>query len=155
MSRLADVYAKVSPRLAHAPGSSAATKAHAWVLRKSGGRIGRRMLGGEVLVLRTRGRKSGQVREAPMFFLREAAGFAVVASNAASTRPPAWYLNLLADPDVVATVGGRDHPVRARRASDEEVTQLWPRFVELYRGYDHYKAIATRELPVVVLEPRG
>ena len=40
------------------------------------------------------------------------------------------------------------------RATDAEAEELWPRFVELYRGYDHYREIATRELRVVVLERR-
>jgi deazaflavin-dependent oxidoreductase (nitroreductase family) len=156
MSRIADAYARVSPRLAHRPGTSAATRAHAWVLRRTRGRVGRRFLGADVLVLRTTGRRSGEPRESPMFFLRHGdGGFAVVASNAASTKPPAWWLNLQALPDSEALVGGETVPVAARRATLEEERELWPRFVAMYRGYDHYKEIATREMPVVVLEPRG
>jgi hypothetical protein len=45
--------------------------------------------------------------------------------------------------------------VRAREATAEEHEELWPRFVAMYRGYDHYKEIATRDMPVVVLEPRS
>jgi hypothetical protein len=51
-------------------------------------------------------------------------------------------------------VDGASHQVRARRATAEEADELWPRFVEVYRGYDHYREVATRELPVVVLERR-
>jgi deazaflavin-dependent oxidoreductase (nitroreductase family) len=153
MSRLADAYARVSPRLAHKPGSAALSRAHAWVVRRSGGRLGKRFLGAEVLVLRTTGRRSGEPREAPMFFLPHGDGWAVVASNAASQRPPAWWLNLQADPHGEALVDGTWHVVRGREASSTEVDDLWPRFTEIYRGYDHYKSIAARELPVVVLEP--
>jgi deazaflavin-dependent oxidoreductase (nitroreductase family) len=155
MSRVADAYARVSPLLAGRRGTAIPTRAHAWLLRRSGGRIGRRFLGADVLVLRTTGRRSGRQREAPMFFLPHDGGFAVVASNAASARPPAWWLNLQAIPEAEALVAGSAHPVRARAATDAEVEQLWPRFVEMYRGYDHYVSIATRELPVVVLEPRA
>jgi deazaflavin-dependent oxidoreductase (nitroreductase family) len=81
-------------------------------------------------------------------------GFAVVASNAASERPPAWWLNLQAQPHAEAFVAGASHAVHARRATDEETAELWPRFVSMYRGYDHYRSIATREMPVVVLELR-
>lgn len=116
--------------------------------------MGRTFLGVEVLVLRTVGRRSGKVRESPMFYLPHGDGFAVVASNAASARPPAWWLNLQAQPDAEALLKGRTHPVRGRRATDAEAAQLSPRFSELYEGYDHYEEIATRELPVVVLEPR-
>jgi deazaflavin-dependent oxidoreductase (nitroreductase family) len=127
---------------------------HAWILRRSGGRIGGRALGADFLVLRTIGRRSGQQRDAPMFFLRHKDGFAVIASNAASKRVPAWWLNLQADPDVEALVRGVSYDVRARAASEQELAELWPAFVKLYSGYEHYRSIATRELPVVVLEPR-
>ena len=154
MGRLADAYSKLSPKVAHKPGTSAASRAHAWLLRRSGGRIGKRFLGADVVVLRTTGRKSGELRQSPMFYLSHGDGWAVVASNAASKRPPAWWLNLQAKPEAEAFVGGSWRPVRARRASDEEREALWPRFVAMYRGYDHYESLATREMPVVVLEPR-
>ncbi|HEY0630913.1 MAG TPA: nitroreductase family deazaflavin-dependent oxidoreductase [Thermoleophilaceae bacterium] len=154
MSRLADAYARLSPRFAHRPGTAAASRAHAWLLRRSGGRIGKRFMGADVLVLRTVGRRSGEPRESPMFYVRHGDGFAVVASNAASKRPPAWWLNLRATPDAEAVVGGGWQRVRAREATEAERSELWPRFVAMYRGYDHYREIATREMPVVVLEPR-
>src|SRR5438270_9013540 len=104
MSRLSEVYARISPHLAHRPGATQASRAHAWLLRRSNGRLGRRFIGAPVLVLRTTGRRSGQARESPMFFVRNGEGFAVVASNAASQRPPAWWLNLQADPRAQALV---------------------------------------------------
>jgi deazaflavin-dependent oxidoreductase (nitroreductase family) len=154
MSLAADLYARISPLLAGRPGSALPTRAHAWLLRRSSGRLGRRFLGADVLVLRTTGRHSGKPRDTPVFFIQADQGFAVVASNAASQRPPAWWLNLQADPEAEVFVDGRSHEVRAREASAEEAQALWPRFVAVYRGYDHYRSIATRELPVVILEPR-
>jgi deazaflavin-dependent oxidoreductase (nitroreductase family) len=123
-------------------------------VRRTGGRFAGRLLGADVLVLRTIGRRSGQPRDAPMFFVPHGDGFAVVASNAASTRTPAWWFNLQDHPDVDALVRGHTYPVRARAATEQEVAELWPQLVELYSGYEHYKSIAKRELPVVVLEPR-
>jgi deazaflavin-dependent oxidoreductase (nitroreductase family) len=154
MAKLEDFYAHVSPHLAHRPGATQASRAHAWIVRRTGGRLGGRAFGGPILVLRSIGRQSGQRRESPMFFLDEGEGFAVVASNGASKRTPAWWLNLQAQPDAEALVRGKAHAVRARAASEQEIATLWPRFVELYSGYEHYKSIATRELPVVILEPR-
>jgi deazaflavin-dependent oxidoreductase (nitroreductase family) len=154
MAKLEDFYAHVSPYLAHRPGATQASRAHAWIVRRTGGRLGGRAFGGPILVLRSTGRQSGQRRESPMFFLEEGEGFAVVASNGASKRTPAWWLNLQADPDAEALVSCVTHAVRARAASEQETATLWPRFVELYSGYEHYKSIATRELPVVILEPR-
>jgi deazaflavin-dependent oxidoreductase (nitroreductase family) len=107
-----------------------------------------------VLVLRTTGRHSGNPRDTPVFYIPADEGFAVVASNAASRRPPAWWLNLKADPNAEVFVDGRSHKVRARPATAEEAQALWPRFVAMYRGYDHYRSIASRELPVVMLVPR-
>ena len=153
MARFISLYARLSPHLAHRPGATQASRAHAWLLRRSNGRLGRRFIGAPVLVLRTTGRRSGQPRESPMFFVRDGERFAVVASNAASKRPPAWWLNLQADPGAQALVDGQWHPVRGRHATDEEEGRLWPSFQEIYAGYDHYRAIASRELPVVVLEP--
>jgi deazaflavin-dependent oxidoreductase (nitroreductase family) len=112
-------------------------------------------MGADVLVLRTVGRRSGKRRQSPMFYLPHRGGYAVVASNAASKRVPAWWLNLQAQPEVEATVGNGWRAVRAREATAEERDELWPSFVEMYRGYDHYKEIASREMPVVVLEPRA
>jgi deazaflavin-dependent oxidoreductase (nitroreductase family) len=155
MSRLADAYARISPRLAHRPGATAFSRAHAWVFARTGGRVGKQFMGGKVLVLRTVGRRSGNTRESPMFYVPFRDGYAVVASNAASKRPPAWWLNLQASADAEAAAGEGWKAVWAREATPEEREELWPRFVDMYRGYDHYKEIATREMPVVVLEPRS
>ena len=70
-------------------------------------------------------------------------------------RPPAWWPNPQAGPEAEAMVGNEWHRVQARKATDAEREELWPRFVAMYRGYDHYEEIATREMPVVVLEPRA
>lgn len=154
MSRLADFYARLSPHIAHRPGATLASRAHARLVARSGGRLGGRLLGAEVLVIRSLGRRSGRLRDSPVFYVPHHDAYAVVASNAASRQFPAWWLNLQAQPDAEVLVRGRRHAVRARPATAEEVAELWPRFLDAYRGYDHYKAIATRELPVVLLEPR-
>ena len=112
------------------------------------------MLGADVLTLRTTGRHSGQPRDSPVFYIKDEHNYAVVASNAGSPRPPAWWLNLQAQPDAEASVNGNVQPVRARSATEVETQTLWPRFVAMYAGYDHYRSITTRTLPVVILEPR-
>jgi F420H(2)-dependent quinone reductase len=154
MPDLSDIYARISPHIAHRPGTALGSKAHAWLVRRTGGKIGGHAFGAEILVLRTTGRHSGQQRDSPMFYIQHGDGFAVVASNAASKRPPAWWLNLQANPQAEALVRGTTHPVTARPATKQEITELWPALVKVYSGYDYYKSIASRELPVVVLEPR-
>jgi len=111
------------------------------------------MLGADVLVLRSTGRRTGSPRDAPLFFVPHGEGFAVVAANAASTRQPAWWLNLQQHPEGQALVRGRTYALRARAASEQETALLWPQLAANYSGIEHYRSIATRELPVVVLEP--
>lgn len=154
MGRVAELYARVSPKLAHKPGSTEASRLHAWVHRKTRGRIGGRLLGADVLTLRTTGRRSGEPRDSPMFYIRDAENYAVVPSNAGSPRTPAWWLNLQAHPEAEAHARGVSQRVRARLASESETAALWPRFVAMYAGYDYYRSIATRTMPVVILEPR-
>jgi deazaflavin-dependent oxidoreductase (nitroreductase family) len=123
------------------------------LLKRTGGRLGGKFLGVDVVVLRTTGRKSGELRDAPLFYVRDGDALAVVASNGAAPALPAWYLNLQADPDAEVVIGGNAVAVRARAATPAEVERLWPRLAAAYSGYDHYKSIATRELPMVILEP--
>jgi F420H(2)-dependent quinone reductase len=154
MPRVAELYARISPKLARRPGSTAATRLHARIHRATGGKIGSRLLGADVLTLRTTGRRSGQTRDSPVFYIEDAPNYAVVASNAGSPRSPAWWLNLQAQPDAEACVHGTSRPIRARPANEAETATLWPRFVAMYGGYDHYRSITTRTLPVIILEPR-
>src|SRR5665213_7934 len=137
--KLAELYARISPKLAHRPGSTLPTRAHAWILSRSRGRIGRTLFGSPLLVLRTVGRKSGQARESPLMFLEHGDGYVVVAANAASTRPPAWWLNLQADADCEALIGGGWRRLRGREATSTEAEGLWPRLDALYVGFEHYR----------------
>jgi deazaflavin-dependent oxidoreductase (nitroreductase family) len=90
------------------------TRLHAWVYRRSGGRFLGRMGGQPVLLLQTTGRRSGGTRTTPVQYLADGETFVVVASNAGAARPPAWYLNLSANPHVQMDVGGRSVDVRAQ-----------------------------------------
>ena len=149
-------YGRISPRFAHGPLSAPMTKFHAWLIRRTNGRIGTRFFGGApLLVLRTTGRRSGQPRESPVIYVPAAGdAVAVCASNAASARFPAWWLNLQADPAAEVLLNRKWRPVRARKAEGEEAAQLLAKFEETYEGAKHYATIAQREMPVVVLEPR-
>src|SRR5579863_4466512 len=126
MASLAGIFARLSPHLAHRPGSAQATQAHAALVRLTGGRIGGRALGSDILVLRTTGRRSGRPRDAPLLYLPYGEAIAVVASNAASTRRPAWWFNLQDNPYAEALVHGHTSAVRARAATEQEVAELWP-----------------------------
>ena len=126
---------------------------HRFLYRRSGGRIGRRLLRQPTLLLTTTGWRSGQPRQTPLFYLEDGDRLVVVASNLGSDRDPAWWLNLRAHPEAEAWLGSERRRVRARRASPEEAASLWPRLDALYSGYAGYRRQTAREIPVVILEP--
>ena len=126
---------------------------HRTLYRLSGGRIGRRMNGFSVLLLTTRGRRSGEARHAALQMLPHRDGWAVIASNAGQDHNPAWFLNLETHPEATVQVG----PVRtraiAREARADERAELGARFVAIEPGYNEYARRTTRTIPAVVLEP--
>ena len=113
------------------------------------GRVGRI----PVLLLTTTGRKSGQLRTAPVVFSREGDDLIVVGSNAGNARTPAWALNLRANPDAEVEVRGDRHTVRARVAEGAEREKLWTRVTTDYEGFVDYEQRTDRDISVFVLEP--
>ena len=126
-----------------------------FVYRATGGRIGGRFGRARVLLLTTTGRRTGKRRAAPLGYLEDGGRPVVIASFGGSDVHPAWYLNLVASPDVEVQLRGAPlQPMRARTATPEERERLWPRVVEMYAGYAKYQKKAAREIPLVILEPR-
>jgi len=130
-----------------------ATRLHSSAYRATGGRIGGRMLGSPVLLLVTTGRKTGQSRTTPLFFVEDGGRYAIAASNGGAPKPPLWWLNLRANPCATAEVGGRKVPVRALEVGGEEKHRLWRELVAMYPSYEVYRKRTDREIPVVLLEP--
>ena len=121
----------------------------------SGGRLKRSFLfaGGQpVLALTTTGRKSGQPRSTVIACMPDGDDLVVVPSYAGLDRPPAWWMNLQANPQAEVDVRGEHRVVRARQASTEEEARLWPRILEQYSGFEEYRRMTHREIPVVILE---
>lgn len=136
--------------------SARLTRAHAATVRLSGGRIRRSFLftgGMPILVLTTVGRKSGKSRSTPVGYLEHGGGFAILASNAGSDRPPAWWLNLQAEPRAEVLADRTRFVMKARRADRVEEATLWGEFARLNPGFDEYRNLTERQIPVVVLEP--
>ncbi len=129
--------------------------ANTWIYRLTGGKLGGRFLrGAPVLLLTTTGRKSGKPRTSPLLYLRDGENLVVVASVGGMSHHPVWYLNLEANPDVTIEIGSQKTLMRARRATDQEKTEIWPRLVTMYRDYDDYQARTDRNIPVLILSPR-
>jgi deazaflavin-dependent oxidoreductase (nitroreductase family) len=129
-------------------------KIHPALLRLSGGRIGARVVGMPVLLLTTKGRKSGQARTCALTYLPKDGAYVVIASYLGEPRHPAWWLNLEANPEAEIEIGGRKQSVRARLTTGEERERLWNEVVTVNADYAEYQTRTTREIPVVVLEGR-
>jgi deazaflavin-dependent oxidoreductase (nitroreductase family) len=129
---------------------------HPWIYRKTGGRVLGRFGGTPVLLLTTRGRKSGEPRTNGLLFLDRGDHWAVAASWAGEPKHPAWYLNLQADPDATIQIRNRRIPVRARELEGEERALVWKEIVAKDPSFAEYeeRTHGIREIPVVVLEPR-
>jgi deazaflavin-dependent oxidoreductase (nitroreductase family) len=129
---------------------------HTLVYRLSGGRIGRTVRGTlPMLLLEHRGARSGTVRTTPLGYIRDGENLVIIASKGGHPRNPSWFHNLMAHPDVRVQIGSTRAPVRAREAQPAERARLWPAVVAAYAGYDAYQARTAREIPLVILEPRG
>jgi deazaflavin-dependent oxidoreductase (nitroreductase family) len=130
-------------------------KIHPHLYRWTGGRIGGRMMGLPVLLLTTRGRRSGRQRTNALMYLPADDRYVVIASYLGEPRHPAWWLNLKASPETTIQVGPRTLPVVAREAEGEERERLWKEIVGRQGDYAEYQQRTERRIPVVVLEPRA
>jgi deazaflavin-dependent oxidoreductase (nitroreductase family) len=116
------------------------------------GEEGHEWQGTTTLILTTTGRRSGEERSTPLIYQRHGDGYLVVASKGGSPEPPAWYLNLQADPEVRVQVKGDRFAARARTARSDEKPELWQTMTAVWPAYDDYQRKTDREIPVVVLE---
>ena len=130
---------------------------HRTLLALSGGHFGWKIYGMPVVELTTTGRRSGQPRTVMLTSpVQEGDAVVIVASRGGDDQPPAWFLNLRDHPDVTAAVGGKPkQAMRARIATPDERSALWPRVTAAYRGYAGYQTKTEREIPLVLLEPAG
>jgi len=130
---------------------------HTLLYQRTGGRLGHTIPGvpGKMLLLDHVGAKSGTRRTSPLLYVRNGEDIVIVASKGGFPKHPAWYHNLMANPDTTVQVGSRHLPVHARVATPQEREHLWALAVAGYPGYDAYAARSKgREIPLVVLEPR-
>ncbi len=129
------------------------TSTHAFLYKRSKGRIGATMQGAPIVLVDSIGRKSGKRRTHPLICDEQGENIVVVASKGGIDKHPAWYLNLMAHPETDINWRGEKRRVRAREAEGEERERLWSRMVEVYKPYAHYQSRTERRIPVVVLEP--
>ena len=121
--------------------------------RETGGEVGHRWKrGSKILLLTTRGRKSGEQRTTPLIYEEDGDRYVIVASQGGAPTHPGWYRNLAKDPNVELQVRDEVFPARARTAEGEERERLWQVVNHQWPDYDSYQTKTEREIPVVVLE---
>ena len=126
---------------------------HRVLFRLSGGRVLGRLEGTGVLILVTKGRKSGEPRSSPLLYFRfeESDDLIVVASNYGQDRHPAWYLNVAADPDVSVETSGERFAAEAHIPQGQERAALYDKVVAANPRFATYRASTERQIPIVAL----
>jgi deazaflavin-dependent oxidoreductase (nitroreductase family) len=109
-------------------------------------------LGREVLVLTTKGAKSGEVRETPLVYTRDGDHIVIVASKGGAPTHPSWYHNLVKHPEVTVETGKDKFKVRAHIADGDEYERLYTQHANINPGFHDYRKKTTRKIPVIVLE---
>jgi deazaflavin-dependent oxidoreductase (nitroreductase family) len=121
--------------------------------RANEGRVGGNFAGAPILLLHSTGAKTGAERIHPMMYQALDSGWAVFASKAGADTNPAWYHNLLANPQTSIEIGTETRAVVARVADDAEREPIWTVQKQRYPGFAGYEDKTSRVIPVVILEP--
>jgi len=107
-----------------------------------------------MLRLRTVGRRTGEERKAILGYFEDGPDLVTMAMNGWGDAEPAWWLNLLAQPDAVVDLPGGSRAVRGRAASPDERPRLWARWGAFNKDLEAEAALRSRETAVVILSPR-
>ncbi len=124
---------------------------HVRVYRETKGERGYHWRGTTILLLTTRGRRSGEPRTTPLIHRTDGGRWIIVASKGGAPEHPAWFENLRADDNATIEVLADTIPVVASTAVGEERSRLWSLMTEVWPAYDDYQARTEREIPIVIL----
>jgi len=127
-------------------------KEHTDRYRETGGKEGHDWQGTQTLLLTTTGRKSGELRELPLIYGKSGDDYLIVASKGGADTPPAWYVNLVANPEVEVQVWDDRFKANAREATPDEKPEMWETMVAEWPAYNDYQKKTDRQIPVIVLE---
>ena len=151
----------MSPQLPDAPQSNSPfwwfwerfTDVHATAYRASHGRLGGTYGKAPVALVESIGRKSGKRRTHPLLATEDGENIVVVASKGGVDKHPAWYHNLMANPETTVNWYGDVRRMRARETEGAERERLWKQMTEVYPTYETYQRRTDRQIPVILLEP--
>lgn len=119
---------------------------------RTDGAKGGTLRGLPVVILTSRGAKSGKIRKIPLMRVEHEDAYAAVASMGGAPTHPVWYHNLKAHPEVQLQDGANNWVMHAREVTGTEKQQWWERAVAAYPPYAEYQDRTTREIPLFVLE---
>jgi F420H(2)-dependent quinone reductase len=125
-----------------------------FLYRSSGGRIGGKVRGGDVLLLTAMGRKSGKLRTVPLIYIMDGSSYAIAASGAGGDRHPAWFLNVRSNPHVTIQVKDKQMKALAEVAGPEKKSALWRQLLQVLPFFEIYQQRTHREIPMVLLHPQ-
>ncbi len=112
------------------------------------------MRNADVLLLTTKGWKTGKERTRPLLYMRDSNRLIIIASNGGRRADPSWWMNLQHDPVGTVQIKGEKATVYAQRASGSEQDRLWAQVTKMYPGYLAYQKKTSRQIPVVILKPK-
>jgi deazaflavin-dependent oxidoreductase (nitroreductase family) len=127
-------------------------ESHVRAYRETNGEQGYIWNDAPILLLTTKGHKSGELRTTPLIFVRDGENYVIIASMGGAPQHPSWYFNLQAQPRVQLQVKGDVFDAVARTAASPERERLWAEAVKVWPQYADYAKLTDREIPVVVLE---
>lgn len=137
----------------YAPSTANGVRKQVEQYERSGGSKGATIAGRPVVVVTSRGARSGKLRKNPVMRVEHEGRYAVVASTGGAPENPGWYHNLLAEPLVELQDGAVRRDYTARLLEGAEKQQWWERAVEAFPTYERYRVKTKREIPVFLLEP--
>lgn len=126
---------------------------HVRVYRETNGETGYIWNGAPILLLTTKGRKSGEARTIPIIYTQLGDSWVIIASKGGSPTHPKWYLNVLDDPHVRVQVKADQFEAVARTAEPPERERIWAEAIKTWPNYDIYQSRTDRKIPVVVIDP--
>jgi deazaflavin-dependent oxidoreductase (nitroreductase family) len=120
--------------------------------RANSGKVGGQFAGAPLLLLTTRGVKSGQPRVAPLAYTKDGDRLVIIASKGGAPTHPDWFHNIRANPEVTVELGTESFPARAAIQGGAERQRLFEQMAAQMPGFADYQKNTTRQLPVIVLE---
>ena len=128
---------------------------HVFMYRLTGGKFGSEMRGFKVLILTTKGRKSGKIFSNPVGYFERDGGYIIVASNGGATSHPSWYHNIKGNPeDVTIQVMDKTMKVKSEIILGESRKPIWSWIVANAPNFGDYEKQTSREIPLVLLTPQ-